>query len=86
MKQHEKRIVALSVAVTLLGGWVELGATALVGPENPPPPTCVPVADCANEEQTCANLHGGVAHDWDGNCLNVMACDEGHESLFCRRP
>jgi hypothetical protein len=34
MKQQEKRIVALSVAVTLLGGWVTMGeaSAANIGP------------------------------------------------------
>jgi hypothetical protein len=36
MQRHEKRIVALSVAVTLLGGWVTMGEAeqAAMGPCN----------------------------------------------------
>jgi hypothetical protein len=34
MQKQEKRIVALSVAVTLLGGWVTIGEAAARGPEN----------------------------------------------------
>jgi hypothetical protein len=82
MQQYEKRIVALSVAVTLFGGWMELHATGLLGPEQPP--TCVPEAECDDEYQACANLYGGDKHDWDGNCLNLGACPVGELTLFCR--
>ena len=34
MQPQEKRIVALSVAVTLLGGWVTMGEAEALGPEN----------------------------------------------------
>ena len=34
MKHQEMRIVALSVIVTLLGGWVTMGEAEVVGPEN----------------------------------------------------
>jgi len=34
MKKQEKRIVALSVAVTLLGGWVTMPSYAMAGEEE----------------------------------------------------
>jgi hypothetical protein len=83
MQQQEKRIVALSVAVTLLGGWVTMGEAAGVGPEVPR--TCVTVEDCSNPNAKCAEIHGGVAADWDGACLDIGFCStETPMSLFCR--